>query len=49
MGVTVDAFNVLNYENMGCFDVGNSEGLDHPANCTAGDARRFALGVEYNF
>lgn len=49
LGVTLDAFNVLNYENMGCFDVGNSKSLDHPANCTAGDARRFQLGMEYNF
>ncbi len=49
MGVTLDAFNVFNYENMGCFDVGNTDSADHPANCTAGDGRRVALGVEYNF
>jgi hypothetical protein len=49
LGVTVDAFNIFNYDNMGCFDVGNSETTFHPANCTVGDARRFALGMEYNF
>jgi hypothetical protein len=49
LGVTVDVFNLFNYENMGCFDVGNATAPDHPAGCTLGDARRVSLGMEYNF
>src|SRR5262249_23525229 len=49
LGVTLDAFNVFNYDNMGCFDVGSPTSATlGQANCTAGDARRVALGMEYN-
>jgi outer membrane receptor for ferrienterochelin and colicin len=50
LGVTLDGFNVFNYENMGCFDLGNPTGTSFgTANCTLTDARRFQLGMEYNF
>lgn len=58
-GVTADLFNVLNTDNLGCFEetfinVGPG-GVPDPndnfgnATCTVGDARRFQLGFQYDF
>ena len=49
LGVTFDVFNVLNYDNFGCYDTGfNSPNLGK-ANCVVSDARRAQLGAEYSF
>ena len=59
LGVTADLFNVLNTDNLGCFDetfiaVGPGGAPDpnekfSNAGCTVGDARRFQLGFQYDF
>jgi len=58
LGVTGDLFNVLNSDNLGCFDevafnAGPSGPVPNPnfgnANCTIADARRFQLGFQYDF
>jgi hypothetical protein len=58
-GVTADLFNLLNSDNLGCFDetfiaVGPGGAPDPNerfgnAGCTVGDARRFQLGFQYDF
>ena len=48
LGVTVEAFNVFNYNNFGCFNT--TPGPDYAkSSCTATDGRRVQLGMEYNF
>jgi hypothetical protein len=51
LGVTMDAFNVFNYTNLGCFNTPpNQDDVNFgKANCIAGDPRRVQFGVEYNF
>jgi Carboxypeptidase regulatory-like domain/TonB-dependent Receptor Plug Domain len=52
LGVTVDAFNVFNFVNDGCFDTGGTPTTNANyghAGCIVSDPRRFQLGVEYNF
>ena len=50
-GITLDAFNVFNYKNVGCYsDTPNEADVNFGrATCALGDARRFQLGIEYNF
>jgi outer membrane receptor protein involved in Fe transport len=49
-GVTLDLFNVLNHENLGCFNTGNPKDQNFgKAGCVITDARRYQLGAEYNF
>jgi carboxypeptidase family protein/TonB-dependent receptor-like protein len=49
-GVTLDAFNALNHNNLGCYDSNDptSKTFGH-ANCVVTDARRFQLGAQYDF
>lgn len=60
MGVTGSVFNVLNTQNLGCFndvleDPGPTPGTTVPnpnfglANCVISDPRRFQIGVSYDF
>jgi hypothetical protein len=51
LGVTLDAFNVFNYDNLGCYNVpGNQQDPNFGrANCLNGDPRRVQLGVELGF
>jgi hypothetical protein len=50
LGVTLDVFNVFNYDNFGCYNTGNrtDPNFGNPG-CTTGDARRAQIGAEYNF
>ncbi|PYO76001.1 MAG: hypothetical protein DMD63_15460 [Gemmatimonadetes bacterium] len=55
VGLTLDVFNALNHDNLGCFDTGvTNAALAHVAtfgnaNCVVSDARRFQFGAELNF
>jgi outer membrane receptor protein involved in Fe transport len=51
LGVTLDAFNVFNYTNLGCFNTpGDQDDVNFgKANCISGDPRRIQFGAEYNF
>ena len=50
-GLTLDVFNVLNRDNLGCYNVGNPNDADNygKAGCVVSDARRLQFGAEYNF
>ena len=57
-GITADVFNVLNFNNYGCFDdvaFTNERGIRtaNPkfgnGNCVTADARRLQLGAQYDF
>jgi carboxypeptidase family protein/TonB-dependent receptor-like protein len=52
LGITVDAFNIFNFQNDGCFDTGGTPASNanygHPG-CIVSDPRRFQFGFEYGF
>jgi hypothetical protein len=50
VGITLDLFNALNHNNLGCYDTGDptSATFGH-ANCTLSDARRWQIGAQYDF
>jgi outer membrane receptor protein involved in Fe transport len=49
LGVTVDLFNVFNYQNFGCYDVGYQSPTQGNASCVVSDPRRAQIGAEYTF
>ncbi len=52
LGVTLDAFNIFNFQNEGCFDTGGTPSSNvnfGRANCVVSDPRRFQFGFEYGF
>ncbi len=49
LGLTVDLFNVFNFQNLGCFDTGFNSPTQGHASCVASDPRRVQLGMEYGF
>ena len=51
IGVILDAFNVFNYQNFGCFNTpGNQADVNFgKPNCIVSDPRRVQLGVELDF
>ncbi len=49
LGVTVDLFNVFNFQNLGCFDVGFNSPTQGHGTCVVSDPRRVQLGMEYGF
>jgi outer membrane receptor protein involved in Fe transport len=48
LGVTVEAFNVFNFDNFGCFNTNPGAEFKN-AGCVVTDGRRVQLGAEYNF
>jgi len=50
VGITLDVFNTLNHDNLGCYNVGNPKDVNYGRpGCTVSDARRYQLGAELNF
>jgi hypothetical protein len=50
VGITLDVFNVLNHDNLGCYNVGNPKDVNFgKAGCVVTDARRYQLGAELDF
>ena len=50
VGVTLDIFNALNHNNLGCYDTGDPKGTTFGnANCVVTDARHFQVGAQYDF
>jgi hypothetical protein len=49
LGVTLDLFNVFNYQNFGCYDVGYKSPTQGNASCVVSDPRRAQIGAEYTF
>ena len=49
-GITLDVFNTLNHDNLGCYATGNrnDNNFGQPT-CTTSDARRYQLGAELDF
>ena len=49
-GLSVDAFNVLNSQNLGCYNLGNVNDANFgKAGCTISDPRRVQFGLELGF
>jgi outer membrane receptor protein involved in Fe transport len=55
-GLTLDLFNALSHNNLGCYDTGarlNGDGTPNPnfgrANCVVTDARRIQVGAQADF
>ncbi|MEO5825921.1 MAG: TonB-dependent receptor [Gemmatimonadales bacterium] len=49
-GLTLDGFNVLNTQNLGCYNVFNPADQNFgKAGCTISDPRRIQIGAEYGF
>ncbi len=49
-GVTLDLFNALNRNNLGCYDTGDRTSKSFGnANCVVTDARRVQVGAQYDF
>ncbi len=50
LGLTLDLFNALNHDNLGCYNTGDRAATNFgQATCTVSDARRLQVGAEYNF
>jgi len=49
-GLTLDGFNVLNTQNLGCYNTGNrSDANFGKAGCTISDPRRIQIAAEFGF
>jgi hypothetical protein len=51
IGITVDAFNVFNFQNLGCYNstADEKDANFGKANCVVSDPRRLQVGTEVNF
>ncbi|OLC08318.1 MAG: hypothetical protein AUH42_01875 [Gemmatimonadetes bacterium 13_1_40CM_70_11] len=51
LGVTLDLFNALNFQNLGCYDSGDPSNKTRfgKAFCVSSDPRRLQIGGEYSF
>jgi hypothetical protein len=49
-GLTLDMFNALNHDNLGCYSTGDRKNADFgKATCVTTDARRFQVGAQADF
>ncbi|HEV2749745.1 MAG TPA: carboxypeptidase regulatory-like domain-containing protein [Gemmatimonadales bacterium] len=49
LGATLDLFNIFNFQNFGCYDVGFNSPTQGHSTCLLSDPRRVQLGAEYSF
>ncbi len=51
VGLTVDVFNALNRDNLGCYNTGDRKDVKNfgTAGCSTTDARRIQFGAQYDF
>jgi outer membrane receptor protein involved in Fe transport len=49
LGLTLDLFNLFNYQNFGCYDTGFGSPNLGKASCVVSDPRRAQLGATYSF
>lgn len=50
LAVSLDVFNLFNYQNFGCFNTYDPANVDFgKANCVVADPRRAQIGAEYSF
>lgn len=50
LGITLDVFNALNHDNLGCPETGNRNAANFgKPTCLTSDARRYQLGMELDF
>lgn len=50
LGVTLDVFNVFNFQNFGCFNTGSQTDPNFgTAGCVVSDPRRLEIGAAYSF
>ncbi len=50
LGITLDAFNIFNHDNLGCYNTGNRTDTNFgDPSCVVSDPRRFQIGAEYDF
>jgi hypothetical protein len=49
MGVTVDLFNIFNWQNLGCFNTNPQDTNFGKAGCVISDPRRLQIGAEFDF
>ncbi len=49
LGVTVDMFNVFNWQNLGCFNTNPQDTNFGKAGCVISDPRRLQIGAEFDF
>ena len=49
LGVTLDVFNLFNYDNFGCYDTGFNSPTLGKASCVVSDPRRAQFGASYSF
>ena len=50
VGITVDLFNALNRDNLGCYETGDRKNANFgTASCVTTDARRVQFGAAYDF
>jgi hypothetical protein len=49
MGLTIDMFNVFNWQNLGCWNRNPQDSNFGNAGCVISDPRRLQIGAEFDF